>query len=257
VYVSDITIPDGTAITAGASFTKTWRIKNNGCQTWPTGTVLAFATTGNQMGGPANVSVPQTAPNGTQDVSVPMVAPATPGDYTGGWKLRTPDGISFGDQVTVVIKSVAPAPAAPTAAPVAPTATTALIILPPPVLIISPAFSVGYAGSWTCGTNQRVSFQIINSGSLALESMRIDVDGPIGTHLNGFNTNTPFKSAAAEASPACTAAGAESLAPGSAGYVSVNVTLPAGGSSGRVTVKMCSANDLGGTCTTMTSDYTY
>ena len=30
VYLSDVTIPDGTTVTAGATFTKTWKIKNTG-----------------------------------------------------------------------------------------------------------------------------------------------------------------------------------------------------------------------------------
>lgn len=116
VYVADVTIPDGTEIVTGGSFTKTWRIQNNGCLAWPAGTVLLFVE-GNQMGGPISVPVPATAVSGTQDISVALVAPGTPGEYTGYWRLRSADGIQFGDKISVKIKTVSPT-AVPTTVPV-------------------------------------------------------------------------------------------------------------------------------------------
>jgi hypothetical protein len=118
VYIADVTIPDGTEIVAGAGFTKTWRIQNNGCQNWPSGTVWFFVD-GSQMGGTASVTVPATAAGGTQDISVSLIAPTTPGDYQGRWQLKTPDGIPFGDRVWVKIKAVAPT-AVPTLVPTLP-----------------------------------------------------------------------------------------------------------------------------------------
>jgi hypothetical protein len=102
---------------AGGSFTKTWRIKNNGCLPWPNGTVLLFAE-GHQMGGPTSVPVPATAVNGTQDISVSLVAPSPAGEYKGYWRLRSGDGIQFGDKIYVSIKSIAPT-AVPTTVPTA------------------------------------------------------------------------------------------------------------------------------------------
>lgn len=116
VYVADVSIPDGTEIVTGGGFTKTWRIQNNGCLPWPSGTVLLFVE-GHQMGGPTSVPVPATAAGGTQDISVPLVAPATPGEYKGYWRLRSADGIQFGDKIYVSIKSVPPTPT-PTTVPV-------------------------------------------------------------------------------------------------------------------------------------------
>lgn len=109
VYVSDITIPDDTEMVAGTSFTKTWRVKNNGCQPWTTGTVLLFVE-GNQMGGPVSVPVPETAVGGTQDISVPLITPDTPGEHKGYWRLRSSDGIQFGNKIYVKIISVTPTP---------------------------------------------------------------------------------------------------------------------------------------------------
>lgn len=124
VYIADVTIPDGTQIVSGAGFTKTWRIQNNGCQSWPSGTVLLFVE-GSQMGGPTSVPVPATAAGGTQDISVSLVAPATPGEHQGYWRLRSADGIQFGDKIYVKINAIAPTPTL---------TLTPTFTLPPPVI---------------------------------------------------------------------------------------------------------------------------
>ena len=41
-FVKDVTIPDGTAVAAGAKFTKTWEIKNAGTCTWNENYVVIF-----------------------------------------------------------------------------------------------------------------------------------------------------------------------------------------------------------------------
>jgi hypothetical protein len=94
-FVSE-TIPDGTAFTPGAAFTKTWTLKNAGTCTWSTGYSLVFDS-GSQMGAPA--SVPLTAavaPGATVTLSAAMTAPSTVGSYQGSWKLATPAGTRFG-----------------------------------------------------------------------------------------------------------------------------------------------------------------
>lgn len=126
VFVTDVTIPDGTEVVSGAGFTKTWRIKNNGCLAWPSGTVLLFVE-GNQMGGPTSVPVPATVAGGTQDVSVSLAAPATPGEHKGYWRLRSADGVQFGNKIYVTINAIAPTPT-PTLIPT--------ITLPPPVVTL-------------------------------------------------------------------------------------------------------------------------
>ena len=115
LYISDLTIPDGTEIVTGNAFTKTWRVQNNGCAQWPGGTSLVFVS-GDSMGGPSSIPVPQTAAGGTQDISLNLTAPGAVGTSTGFWQMRTPDGIQFGDKLSVKINTVAapPPPAAAT-----------------------------------------------------------------------------------------------------------------------------------------------
>lgn len=96
-FVKDVTYADNSEIPAGVTFTKTWRIKNNGSCTWNSSYVLLFDS-GEQMGAPATASItPGTvSPGATVDISVDLTAPTTPGSYQGKFKLRSPDNIVFG-----------------------------------------------------------------------------------------------------------------------------------------------------------------
>ncbi len=110
-YVADVTIPDGTVMTPGSAFVKTWRVKNSGTCEWKDGTQLVFAD-GEQMRGPAAVNVPPTAPNATSDISVNLIALAAPGKYVGRWRMRSPEGTVYGALTVVIV-----IPGTPTAAP--------------------------------------------------------------------------------------------------------------------------------------------
>jgi hypothetical protein len=103
VYVSDVTIPDGTVMNPGKSFTKTWTVMNNGTCAWSSSYKLAFIS-GEAMGG-TSVPVPGAVPAGQQSqISVNLTAPANAGSYTGYWRLQNASGQYFGNSITVVIK---------------------------------------------------------------------------------------------------------------------------------------------------------
>lgn len=102
VYVADVTIPDNTVMAPGEAFTKTWRIKNNGTCTWGEDFELVFLS-GTDMG-EDDVAVGQTIiPERTVDLSVALIAPATPGQYTAYFQLTDADGVAFGVSVYVII----------------------------------------------------------------------------------------------------------------------------------------------------------
>ncbi len=95
-FVSDVTIPDGTYITGGAAFVKTWRIKNVGTCTWDVSYSLVFDS-GTQMGSTAAVPMPKfVSPGQSVDLTVTMTAPTGAGTYRGYWKLRSSSGQTFG-----------------------------------------------------------------------------------------------------------------------------------------------------------------
>lgn len=96
IFVSDVTVPDGTEFTAGATFTKTWRLRNAGTCTWTVDYDVVFDT-GAAMGGPAAQALTgSVAPGQEVDISVELTAPAEPGTYRGNWKLRNASGVVFG-----------------------------------------------------------------------------------------------------------------------------------------------------------------
>ncbi len=94
-FVADVTIPDGTVMDAGESFTKTWRLKNAGTCSWTTSYSVIFSD-GDSMGGPATQAFTTTVnPGQTVDISIDLKAPSTPGNYTGYWQLRNAAGVTF------------------------------------------------------------------------------------------------------------------------------------------------------------------
>ncbi len=102
-YVADVTIPDGTNLSPGATFVKTWRIVNSGTSTWTTAYALTYIS-GSQMGGPAKVPLTtEVAPGKTVDISVNMTAPAAAGQHIGYWKMSNASGAVFDTPVYVDI----------------------------------------------------------------------------------------------------------------------------------------------------------
>lgn len=97
-FVTDVTVPDDTVFQPGATFTKTWRVRNDGTCTWgPSARLHALAFTGgSKLNGPDMVSLPgEVRPGQTLDISVGLIAPTTPGTYTSEWKFRVDGDPNF------------------------------------------------------------------------------------------------------------------------------------------------------------------
>ena len=98
VYVSDVTVPDGTVFSPGEAFEKTWMIYNAGTCTWDIGYSLSFLS-GEIMDGVAVPLSGVVAPNEQVAVTVQMTAPLTTGSYTGYWQMADLNGITFGNAI--------------------------------------------------------------------------------------------------------------------------------------------------------------
>ena len=95
-FVDDLTIPDGTKIIAGNTFTKTWRIRNSGSCTWDTRFDIAFVD-GTQMTSGKVWDLPKEVKSGeTVDISIEMTAPSTVGSYQANFQMLNPNGVRFG-----------------------------------------------------------------------------------------------------------------------------------------------------------------
>jgi hypothetical protein len=107
-FVADVNFPDNTPVSPGQTFTKIWRIQNNGSCTWTTDYQVVHIG-GEHMGAQQGMRLNHDVPPGEScEVSVTFTAPTTPGTYRSGWQLRTPDGALFGAKPYVQI--VVPAP---------------------------------------------------------------------------------------------------------------------------------------------------
>jgi hypothetical protein len=138
-FVSDVTIPDGTNIVTGTTFTKTWRLRNTGSCTWNTSYSLVFDR-GEKMSGPdVQPLAGSVAPGQTADISVSLTAPGTAGEYRGYWRLRDGSGVLFGlstGSFWVDIKAVPPSPTA-----------TIGVVLPPAVAAVNLSPMAGESGT--------------------------------------------------------------------------------------------------------------
>jgi len=101
-FLADITLPDGTVVSASQALVKTWRMKNTGTTTWGSGYELVFVG-GEQMGAPSVVSVIAASPGQEVDIGVSLTAPTSDGDHVGYWRLRNAQGTYFGPTILVRI----------------------------------------------------------------------------------------------------------------------------------------------------------
>lgn len=77
---------------------KTWKIRNNGDDSWPNGCQLIF-TGGDRLGAPNKLSINPLLPGHEIDISVEMVSPMQTGLYSSKWRMSTAQGNFFGGKI--------------------------------------------------------------------------------------------------------------------------------------------------------------
>jgi hypothetical protein len=137
LYISDVTILDGTLVAPGQAFIKTWLVQNTGTCTWGTDYKLSFSH-GEAMGG-SSVPMPKVvAPNQQVEISVNLTAPNLNGTLTGNWKLMNNKGEYFGTLLTVVIKVTSTTTGTPGTQTVTPTTALGVTSTPTPTSTTQP-----------------------------------------------------------------------------------------------------------------------
>ena len=128
-FVSDVTIPDNSYVTASTAFTKIWRLKNVGTCTWTTAYSAVYVS-GDPLGAVYPAPLPYTVyPGQSVDVAVNMAAPSYSGTFKSNWSLKADTGQIFALGAAanvpfyVLIQviggtGVTPTPISPTATPI-------------------------------------------------------------------------------------------------------------------------------------------
>ena len=99
IFVRDLTIPDGTRLRPGQSFTKTWLLRNVGKRAWSQEYRLAHRS-GEMMATAPSIQLPDPVAAGAEvAVSAAMVAPPYLAHDRSEWQLQDPDGEWIGDTV--------------------------------------------------------------------------------------------------------------------------------------------------------------
>ncbi len=124
VFVADTTIPDGTVLAPGQSFTKKWELRNIGSCKWTPEYSIVFVG-GDNMGGASNEIGKTVNVNKKGEAAVKLVAPTVDGTYTGLWRMADQNGNLFGEtiDVQIVVEQGVVVTVVVTATPVPPTPT--------------------------------------------------------------------------------------------------------------------------------------
>ncbi len=99
----DVNIPDGTTMTPGQEFVKTWKVKNTGSCVWGAGYGLVYANYTDRMSGVAQPLAGVVEIGQEVEVSVSFKAPDKAGEYLSAWQMANSKGIPFGKPVYVKI----------------------------------------------------------------------------------------------------------------------------------------------------------
>lgn len=139
-FIEHVTIPPGTVMLPGETFTKTWRLRNVGSCAWSTSYQVVFSN-GEQMSAPSSAAFPQNVAVGqTFDVSINMTAPLTVGQYRGFWMFKNASGALFGIgpeanepwSVEINVVDMSPTPTSTDTPPSSPTSTDTSTPTPTP-----------------------------------------------------------------------------------------------------------------------------
>lgn len=104
--IRDVTIPSGTEMNPGESFTKTWQVANTGTCDWLSGYRLVPVSGTILAEDSVRINNAPVPPKEWRQVSVNMDAPKDKGTYTQYWQLSDGAGNKFGALlgVTIVVK---------------------------------------------------------------------------------------------------------------------------------------------------------
>ena len=102
-FVADVNVQDGTNMSPGQDFVKTWRVKNVGSCTWGADYKLVYAGYADQMAGQWQPLTQVVQPGQEVELSVSFKAPSKVGEYLSAWQMANSKGITMPEAIYVKI----------------------------------------------------------------------------------------------------------------------------------------------------------
>jgi len=96
VWVADVTVPDGSEMTPGQDFVKTWKVRNTGSCTWSASYSIIHGYDEKMNGVPDPIST-AVAPGEEIEISVRFTAPTAAGEYRSYWRMANASRQPFGE----------------------------------------------------------------------------------------------------------------------------------------------------------------
>ena len=102
-FLADVTIPPGAEFAPGAPMDKVWQVRNSGTCAWGVDYELVRVA-GEKLAAAGQVAVPPTAAGEVANLEVTFTAPDEVGSYSSAWRLRSPQHVFFGPQLTLTVE---------------------------------------------------------------------------------------------------------------------------------------------------------
>jgi len=106
-FVDDLTIPDGTFVTYGATIDKQWLVQNSGTCNWDD-TFRLRHIGGGELGAPEEIMLYPAKSGAQATIQINFTAPFTDGEYESAWQAFDPFGLAFGDPIYIRVNVAAP-----------------------------------------------------------------------------------------------------------------------------------------------------
>ena len=99
-FLEDVTIPDGTVLTAGEAFVKQWRVKNDGTCDWDNSYLMKLVS-GDALGAPTETALYPARAGAEIVIEMNLTAPQESGSYHTVWQAFDADGAPFEQAIYV------------------------------------------------------------------------------------------------------------------------------------------------------------
>lgn len=106
-YIEDLTVPDNSFVTYGATIDKQWLVQNSGTCDWDS-TYRFIHIGGADLGAQAEASLFPARAGMNATIQIVFTAPFTDGEYESAWQAFDPNGLAFGDPIYIRVNVVAP-----------------------------------------------------------------------------------------------------------------------------------------------------